>query len=101
MEDSMNFHDKVVLVAGGTGGLGRESYHGLSRSRRGRGGYLPRAEEFAALVSSAERIRATPPEGAAVDVTTQRRSSNSLRALWPSTGALTFSSTRSADTPVE
>src|SRR6267378_1634400 len=24
MEDSMNFHDKVVLVAGGTGGLGRE-----------------------------------------------------------------------------
>src|SRR6267378_540295 len=24
MEDSMNFHDKVVLIAGGTGGLGRE-----------------------------------------------------------------------------
>jgi len=28
-----------------------------------------RAEEFAALVSSAETIRATPPDGAVVDVT--------------------------------
>src|SRR3981189_2102255 len=69
MEDSMNFHDKVVLVAGGTGGLGREVTMAFLEAGAAVVATYRRAEEFAALVSSAERIRATPPDGAAVDVT--------------------------------
>src|SRR5712664_3474519 len=69
MEDSMNFHDKVVLVAGGTGGLGREVTMAFLEAGAAVVATYRRAEEFAAVVSSAERIRATPPDGAAVDVT--------------------------------
>src|SRR5258706_1277747 len=69
MEESMNFHDKVVLVAGGTGGLGREVTMAFLEAGAAVVTTYRRAEEFAALVSSAERIRATPPDGAAVDVT--------------------------------
>jgi len=65
----MNFHDKLVLVTGGTGGLGREvTMAFLEAGARVLVTYR-RAEELAALVSSAERIGAKPPEGAAVDVT--------------------------------
>jgi NAD(P)-dependent dehydrogenase (short-subunit alcohol dehydrogenase family) len=65
----MNFHDKMVLVTGGTGGLGREvTMAFLEAGARVLVTYR-RAEELAALVSSAERIGAKPPEGAAVDVT--------------------------------
>src|SRR3979409_65779 len=69
MEDRMNFHDKVVLVAGGTGGLGREVTMAFLEAGAAVVATYRRAEEFAALVSSADRIRATPPDGAAVDVT--------------------------------
>ena len=65
----MNFHDKMVLVAGGTGGLGREvTMAFLEAGARVLVTYR-RAEELAAVVSSAERIGAKPPEGTAVDVT--------------------------------
>jgi len=65
----MNFHDKIVLIAGGTGGLGREvTMAFLEAGARVMVTYR-REEEFAAVVSSAERIGATPPDGAAVDVT--------------------------------
>jgi len=65
----MNFHDKLVLVTGGTGGLGREvTMAFLEAGARVLVTYR-RAEQLAALVSSAERIGAKPPEGAAVDVT--------------------------------
>jgi NAD(P)-dependent dehydrogenase (short-subunit alcohol dehydrogenase family) len=65
----MNFHDKIVLVAGGTGGLGREvTMAFLEAGARVMVTYR-RAEEFAAVVSAAERTGATPPDGASVDVT--------------------------------
>jgi NAD(P)-dependent dehydrogenase (short-subunit alcohol dehydrogenase family) len=67
--DVVNFHDKVVLVTGGTGGLGREvTMVFLEAGATVIVTYLI-AEELAAVVSAAERIGATPPEGAPVDVT--------------------------------
>src|ERR1700682_4945413 len=65
----MNFHDKVVLVAGGTGGLGREVTMSFLEAGASVVATYRRAEEFAAVVSSAERIGATPPQGASVDLT--------------------------------
>ena len=65
----MNFHDKIVLVTGGTGGLGREVT--MAFLEAGATVVVPYrvAEEFAAVVSAAERIGATPPVGMSVDVT--------------------------------
>jgi NAD(P)-dependent dehydrogenase (short-subunit alcohol dehydrogenase family) len=65
----MNFHDKMVLVTGGTGGLGREVTMAFLKAGARVLVTYRRAEELAAVVSSAERIGAKPPEGAAVDVT--------------------------------
>jgi NAD(P)-dependent dehydrogenase (short-subunit alcohol dehydrogenase family) len=65
----MNFDSKIAFVAGGTGGLGRE----VTRAFLAAGARVfvtyQRAEEFAAVVSAAQQARATPPEGAATDVT--------------------------------
>jgi NAD(P)-dependent dehydrogenase (short-subunit alcohol dehydrogenase family) len=65
----MNFHDKVVLVTGGTGGLGREVAMAFLEAGAIVAVTYQRAEEFAGLVSAAERIGATPPDGDSVDVT--------------------------------
>jgi NAD(P)-dependent dehydrogenase (short-subunit alcohol dehydrogenase family) len=65
----MNFHDKVVLVTGGTGGLGREVTMAFLEAGATVIVTYRIAEELAAVVSAAERIGATPPVGAAVDVT--------------------------------
>jgi NAD(P)-dependent dehydrogenase (short-subunit alcohol dehydrogenase family) len=65
----MNFHDKIVLVTGGTGGLGREVTMAFLEAGATVTVTYRRAEEFAAVVSAAQRIGAPPPEGAAVDVT--------------------------------
>jgi NAD(P)-dependent dehydrogenase (short-subunit alcohol dehydrogenase family) len=65
----MNFHDKIVLVTGGTGGLGREVTMAFLEAGASVVVTYRIAEEFAAVTSPAERIGATPPEGAAVDVT--------------------------------
>jgi len=65
----MNFHDKIVLIAGGTGGLGREVTMAFLQAGASVMVTYRRAEEFAAVVSSAKRIGAKPPDGAAVDVT--------------------------------
>src|SRR5258706_15047609 len=65
----MNFHDKIVLITGGTGGLGREVTMAFLEAGASVMVTYRRAEEFAAVVSSAERIGAKPPDGAAVDVT--------------------------------
>ena len=65
----MNFHDKVVLVTGGTGGLGREVTMAFLEAGATVIVTYRVAEEFAAVVSAAERIGAAPPSGAAVDVT--------------------------------
>src|SRR5260221_14784294 len=65
----MNFHDKIALVAGGTGGLGRVVTMAFLEAGASVVATYRRAEEFADVVSSVERIGATPPEGASVDVT--------------------------------
>jgi NAD(P)-dependent dehydrogenase (short-subunit alcohol dehydrogenase family) len=65
----MNFHDKIILVAGGTGGLGREVTMAFLEAGASVTVTYRSAEEFTAVVSAAQRIGATPPEGAAVDVT--------------------------------
>jgi NAD(P)-dependent dehydrogenase (short-subunit alcohol dehydrogenase family) len=65
----MNFHDKVVLVTGGTGGLGRE----VTMAFLGAGATIVVTyrvpEEFDAVVSAAKKIGAASPAGVSVDVT--------------------------------
>jgi NAD(P)-dependent dehydrogenase (short-subunit alcohol dehydrogenase family) len=65
----MNFHDKIVLVTGGTGGLGREVTMAFLEAGAKVAVTYVVAEEYAAVVSAAERAGATPPVGANVDVT--------------------------------
>ena len=65
----MNFHDKVVLVTGGTGGLGREVTLAFLEAGATVVVTYQAAEEFAAVVSAAQRIGAAPPAGLSVDVT--------------------------------
>jgi NAD(P)-dependent dehydrogenase (short-subunit alcohol dehydrogenase family) len=65
----MNFHDKIVLVAGGTGGLGREVTMAFLEAGATVVVTYRAPEEFASVASAAERIGATPPEGTSVDVT--------------------------------
>jgi NAD(P)-dependent dehydrogenase (short-subunit alcohol dehydrogenase family) len=65
----MNFQDKIVLIAGGTGGLGREVTMSFLEAGANVTVTYRRAEEFATMASSAERIGAKTLDGAAVDVT--------------------------------
>jgi NAD(P)-dependent dehydrogenase (short-subunit alcohol dehydrogenase family) len=65
----VNFHDKIVLVTGGTGGLGREVTMAFLEAGATILVTYRAAEEFAAVVSAAEKIGAAPPAGANVDVT--------------------------------
>ena len=65
----MNFHDKIVLVTGGTGGLGREVTMAFLEAGATVFVTYRVAEEFAEVVAAAQRIGATPPAGASVDVT--------------------------------
>ncbi len=68
----MNFHDKVVLVTGGTGGLGREvSMAFLEAGARVVVTYVV-PEEFSAVLAAAQKIGAQPPTGVKVDVTDQQ-----------------------------
>jgi NAD(P)-dependent dehydrogenase (short-subunit alcohol dehydrogenase family) len=65
----MNFHDKTVVVTGGTGGLGREvTMAFLEAGARVVATYVA-ADEFAAVVAAAQKIGAQPPTGAHLDVT--------------------------------
>ncbi len=65
----MNFYDKVVLVTGGTGGLGREVTMAFLEAGATVIVTYQVMEEHAAVVTAAQRIGAVPPEGARVDVT--------------------------------
>ncbi len=65
----MNFHDKVVLVTGGTGGLGREVTMAFLEAGAKVVVTYVMADEFAGVVSAAQRIGAEPPAGVNVDVT--------------------------------
>jgi NAD(P)-dependent dehydrogenase (short-subunit alcohol dehydrogenase family) len=65
----MNFRDKIVLVAGGTGGLGREvTVAFLEAGANVIVTYIV-PEEFADVVAASKRMGAAPPEGVTVDVT--------------------------------
>jgi NAD(P)-dependent dehydrogenase (short-subunit alcohol dehydrogenase family) len=65
----MNFHDKIVLVTGGTGGLGREVTMAFLEAGATIMVTYQLAEEFAAVVAAAQRIGAAAPAGMRVDVT--------------------------------
>jgi NAD(P)-dependent dehydrogenase (short-subunit alcohol dehydrogenase family) len=65
----MNFQDKVVLVTGGTGALGREVTMAFLEAGATVVVTYVSEEEFAAVVSAAQKIGATPPAGARLDVT--------------------------------
>ena len=65
----MNFNEKIVLVAGGTGGLGREVTMAFLEAGATVIVTYRTAEEFAAVVSAAQKIGAAPPMGVSVDVT--------------------------------
>jgi NAD(P)-dependent dehydrogenase (short-subunit alcohol dehydrogenase family) len=65
----MNFHDKTVVVTGGTGGLGREvTMAFLEAGARVMVTYVA-ADEFAAVVAAAQKIGAQPPTGVSLNVT--------------------------------
>jgi len=65
----MNYHDKIVLVTGGTGGLGREVTMAFLEAGAKVAVTYRAPEEYATVVSAAERAGAAPPTGANVDVT--------------------------------
>jgi len=65
----VNFHDKVALVAGGTGALGREIAMAFLEAGASVAVTYRSEQEFAAMAAAAERVGATPPEGVSVDVT--------------------------------
>jgi len=67
--ERMNFHGKIVLVTGGTGGLGREVTMAFLEAGATVAVTYQVQEEYAAVVSAAQRIGAAPPAGASVDVT--------------------------------
>jgi len=65
----MNFNEKIVLVTGGTGGLGREVTMAFLEAGASVVVTYRSADEFAAVVSAAQKIGAAPPVGVNVDVT--------------------------------
>jgi len=65
----MNFHDKIVLVTGGTGGLGREVTMAFLEAGATVVVTYRVEDEFAAVANAAQRIGATAPAGMSVDVT--------------------------------
>jgi len=72
MNFHMNFHDKIVLVTGGTGGLGREVTMAFLEAGATVVVTYVVADEFAALVSAAEGTGATLPTGVKLDVTDEQ-----------------------------
>ena len=65
----MNFHDKIVLVTGGTGGLGREVTIAFLEAGAKVAVTYRAPEEYATVVSAAERSGAATLTGAKIDVT--------------------------------
>jgi len=65
----MNFNEKIILVTGGTGGLGREVTMAFLEAGATVVVTYRVAEEFASLIAAAEKIGATKPIGVNVDVT--------------------------------
>jgi NAD(P)-dependent dehydrogenase (short-subunit alcohol dehydrogenase family) len=65
----VNFNEKIVLVTGGTGGLGREVTMAFLEAGATAVVTYRVAEEFSSLAAAAEKIGATKPIGTNVDVT--------------------------------
>jgi NAD(P)-dependent dehydrogenase (short-subunit alcohol dehydrogenase family) len=65
----MNFHDKVVLVTGGTGGLGREVTMAFLEAGAKVAVTYVSPEEYAAVVAAAGRVGVALSMGAKLDVT--------------------------------
>ena len=84
----MNFHDKVVLVTGGTGGLGREVTMAFLEAGATVLVTYVSEEEFSALASAAQKIGATPPSGTRLDVTDAQAVSNFVAAAAAQHGRL-------------
>lgn len=84
----MNFHDKVVLVTGGTGGLGREVTTAFLEAGAKVSVTYVNPEEYAAVVAASERIGALPPAGANVDVTDEQTVAKFIGGIVASYGRL-------------
>jgi NAD(P)-dependent dehydrogenase (short-subunit alcohol dehydrogenase family) len=65
----MPFDDKVVLVAGGTGALGREVAMAFLEAGARVAVTYRNPEELEAFIAAAERTGSPAPEGASIDVT--------------------------------
>jgi len=65
----MNFHDKIVLVTGGTGGLGRAVTMAFLEAGATVVVTYKVAEEYADVLAAAQKIGAAAPVGVSVDVT--------------------------------
>lgn len=65
----MDFQGKVALIAGGTGGLGREVTLAFLEAGAAVVATYRKVEEFSAMVSASAGTGGAPPEGASVDVT--------------------------------
>lgn len=84
----MNFHDKIVLVAGGTGGLGREVSMAFLEAGASVVVTYVNTEEYAAQVSASQRIGAAPPAGLSVDVTDSQAVEKSVAEIVAKHGRL-------------
>jgi NAD(P)-dependent dehydrogenase (short-subunit alcohol dehydrogenase family) len=84
----MNFHDKTVLVAGGTGGLGREvTLAFLAAGSRVIATYR-REEELVSLAAAAKAIGSAPPKGIPLDVTDQAATEKAISEIVARTGRI-------------
>ena len=84
----MNFHDKTVLVAGGTGGLGREVTLAFLEAGAKVIVTFRREEELASLTAAAKRTGTSPPEGLSLDVTDQAATDKAISKIVERTGPI-------------
>ena len=84
----MNFRDKIVLVTGGTGGLGRAvAMAFLEAGAKAIVTYM-NPEEYAAVAAAAERVGPAPLAGANVDVTDEQAVAKFIGGIVASHGRL-------------
>jgi NAD(P)-dependent dehydrogenase (short-subunit alcohol dehydrogenase family) len=84
----MNLQDKTVLVAGGTGGLGREVTLAFLKAGAKVNVTFRREDEFASLSAAAKAIGSAPPEGLPLDVTDQAATEKAIAEIVSRTGRL-------------
>ena len=84
----MNFHDKIVLVAGGTGGLGREVTLAFLESGSKVVVTYQDAEQFASVNTAAQKMGSAAPVGVNVDVTDAQAVERSVAEIVAKNGRL-------------